>query len=50
MSQITWRNIGATASPSGVGGLMTGAHESITRGFDALGKVLEQNKQTLQDN
>jgi len=50
MSQITWRNVGATASPSGVGDLMTGAHESITRGFDALGKVLEQRKATEAAN
>ena len=50
MTQITWRNVATTASPAGVGGLMSGAQDSMTRGFEALEKVFEQRKETEAAN
>ena len=47
---ITWRNIGATTSSAGVGGLLEGAQASFDKGIGALDKVLEQAKTTQEAN
>jgi len=47
---ITWRNVGATTSSAGVGGLLQGAQASFDQGIGALDKVLQQAKTTQQAN
>ena len=46
---ITWKNIGSTVSGDEAS-LMTGAQESMTAGFGALNKVLEDRQKTKDDN
>lgn len=47
---ITWRNVAATSSMSGIGSLMEGAQASFDKGIGALDKILEQAKTTQQAN
>jgi len=47
---ITWRNVGATVSGSGAASLMQGADDSVTRGFSALGNVLDERRKLSDEN